>query len=280
MLNKLLTLLVLFGLLVVAGCDEEDEIYNPAPEPPQGVYSVTSDGVVEIHWNGPYDRDIVEYIVYRNSVSLEAPYTEIGRVTADDNPNLDLLLYHYYDEQADNGTTYFYAVASVDHAGQISTLSAEDVFDTPRPEGEVFLSDIAVDESKAGFNFDSHSRVYASISSCDVYVDSYEGVLYLNAGNMMTTKGTLIQDMGYTDYWDDIGWAPASGWSELGYVEIILNHTYVIRTDDSCYAKMRATSVDKNTGVIFQWAHQEVPGNRELSPPTEEPDQFINSEPI
>ncbi|MBU8934458.1 MAG: hypothetical protein KOO62_10680 [candidate division Zixibacteria bacterium] len=267
MLNKLFPLIALIGLLLVAGCEDDEKVYDPAPEPPQGVLSITGDGEVTIEWMGPYDRDIDEFIVYRNSEAIDAQYTEIGRVAAVADAGVHLDIYTYVDDEVTNGITYFYAVGSVDHAGQVSDLSAEDVFDTPRPEGIEFLEDIFTDTLDAGFNFESQSVISALSSLCDIYVDSYEGIMYFNAGQIGDPRETVIQDMGYTGHWDDIGWAPTIGWSELGYVEVIRNHTYVICTDDTTYAKVLVKAIDGGAGVTFQWAHQEVPGNPELTAP-------------
>lgn len=272
MLNKLFRLIALIGLLLVAGCGDDDKVYDPAPEPPQGVISITGDGEVFIYWAGPFDRDITRYIVYRNTTGEDAPYTEIGRVIADDNPNLDLIYYEYVDDEVANGQTYYYAVATVDHAGHVSGLSAEDVFDTPRPEGTVFLEDIEADTTKAGFNFATQSVISAKSSICDIFLDSFEGTLYLNAGQFSNARETVIQDMGYTGDWDDIGWAPTLGWSGLGYVEVIRNHTYVILTDDSTYAKVWVRGIGFQGGVTLQWAHQEVSGNQELIAPNSNTD--------
>ena len=278
MLRSLLLISMLIILTVIAGCDNNnDSVLDPRPEPPQGVFSVTGDGYVDIWWAGPYDRDIKEYIIYANSVGLNADYVEIDRLTADDNPNLDLIYYDYTHSGINNGTTYYYAVASVDHAGQISTLSAEDVFDTPRPEGVLYLYDIADNQASAGINFADQDRVDAASSDCDAYVDSDAyGVYYLNAGDINYFRSTKIQGKGYTAYWYDIDDAPTTGWSDLGYVEIIINHTYIIKTDDNHYAKMRVLNTD-GTGVQFQWAYQTALNNPELIAPPKSNDQTLSS---
>ncbi|MEW5993249.1 MAG: hypothetical protein AB1744_02500, partial [Candidatus Zixiibacteriota bacterium] len=193
-------------------------------------------------------------------------YREIGRRAADPNPNLDLIIYEYIDQSAElqNGVTYYYAVSSVDAAGQISELSAENAFDTPRPEGRTVLADSAVDAAKSGFHFGTQQRVHVSLS--DVFVDQVNGVFYLNVGNLSTD----LQDMGQTDSFDDIGWAPQTGWSANGWAELITGHTYVIRTgspDNVHYAKMWVEGIDEiYSWVSFQWAYQVAKDNPELSP--------------
>ena len=260
---KLLTAVMLFGLMAFSfvGCDDEDEVWDPIPATPQGVYSVTGDGVVWVYWNGIYERDVRLYIVYR-SLHETTGYTEIARIDAADNPNLDLLIYEYADQTVSNGTTYYYAVASLDMAGQVSALSAENVFDTPRPEGSTSIFPNVLEPTLSGFNFETANLVDWQSAAADVFVDSVGGVYYLNAADINTD----IQDLGFTGNFDEIGWAPDLGWSQLGFSELILGHTYVIWTADNHFAKMRALSRNASGSVTFQWAWQSVAGNPELVP--------------
>ena len=62
-------------------------------------------------------------------------------------------------------------------------------------------------------------------------------------------------------------WSPEYGWSDLGYVELILGHTYVIWTADDHFAKMRMESMNASGSVTFQWAYQTAQGILELAPP-------------
>ncbi|MFQ6009048.1 MAG: hypothetical protein ACE5K8_08875 [Candidatus Zixiibacteriota bacterium] len=257
----LVSIVAVIVVLALVGCEDDNNgIFDPVPAAPQGVYSVTGDKSVYLYWYGPYESDIVEYIIWRSNQPLTG-YTERGRRSAEPNPNLDLIIYEYIDEGADvdNGTTYYYAVSSVDRAGQMSELSAEEVMDTPRPEGIIKLFDVAVDSTRSGFLFGEVSTYANNISVADVYVDRYDDIFYLNAGNEQTD----LQDMGYTDTFSVIGYAPQDGWSQVGWVEIILGHTYVIWTDDSHYAKMRAQSINPHS-VTFEWAYQTAPNNPEL----------------
>ncbi len=275
MLRSILLFSMMITLIVFAGCEEkcdDDSVWDPRPEPPQGVFSITGDEYVELWWAGPYDRDIDEFIIYANTVGLNADYVEIGRRSADDNPNVDLIYYDFTHSNLDNGDTYYYAIASVDNAGQISTLSAEDIFDTPRPEGVIYIYDINVIQSSAGIHFVAGSTIDAANSECDAYIDSFDGIYYLNAGDLNLFRGTEIQGMGYTTYWDDIGYAPTTGWSDLGYVEVVIGHTYIIKTDDNHYAKMRVLETD-GAGVRLQWAYQTDLNNPELIAPSGNIDQ-------
>jgi hypothetical protein len=237
MKSKLFPILVMVGLLTIVGCEDDNCIFNPVPAAPQEVYSITGDGEVYLSWNGPYEGDIVEYIIWR-SFEPKHNYTEVGRREAEPNEKLDLIYYDYVDRNdVHNGVTYYYAVSSVDRAGQVSELSAEEVKDTPRPEGQVFLFDAAIEPSLSGYHFADSSTVDSSDS--DVYVDRFNGVFYLNAGNDYTD----LQDMGYTESLYDIDTAMTDGWSQVGWAEIILGHTYVIWTDDLHFAKIRVESI-------------------------------------
>ena len=258
---------IALATLALVGCDEDDDHIvtpiNVVPATPQGVTSVTGDDAVYVYWNGIYELDVREYNVYRSLTEFDG-YTVVGTVGAISNPNLDLLIYEFRDDGVSNGTTYFYAVTSVDRANQESDLSAEFVFDTPRPEGQtpIFVNTVA--PADAGFDLENGLRVVFDSPAADVWIDSLDGIFYLNVGNGLTD----IQDVGYTTSFDEISFAPDSGWSNLGFVEIIRGHTYVVWTDDDHFAKMRAVSFNPISGSItFEWAYQTDQSNLELSPP-------------
>ena len=259
-LKKLIVLPILLMLAIALGGCSDDEILivNEIPPAPQGVFSITGDNAVYIFWNAPYEADINEFFVYR-SLDPVNNFTVIGTVIADDNPNLDLVLHQYTDNTVVNGQTYYYAVASVDFAGQISELSAENVFDTPRPEGTIIIPEISTDPTIAGLDLSTQSLVAWNDPSADIYIDSIGGVFYINASDTLTD----LQDMGYTEDFDAIDFAPTVGWSENGWAEIIVGHTYVIWTRDLHYAKLRVTSISSSF-VVFQWAYQLDQDNPEL----------------
>ncbi|MEA3297444.1 MAG: hypothetical protein U9R56_06220 [candidate division Zixibacteria bacterium] len=265
-MNRFLAYIVLsLTALSFIGCEKEETVYDPVPTAPQGVYSVTGNNTVYIYWNGPYERDVESYIIWRSYEEWDN-YRQIGAREADDNPDKDLIIYEYIDAQVSNDTTYYYAVSSVDHAGQVSELSAESVFDTPRPDGEITFFDEAIRPESSGFYFRNPAVVPSISSLADVYIDrDINGVFYLNAANL----NTEIQGMGYTSSFDDIGWAPQNGWSANGWAEIVSGHTYVIaiRNDhgDLNYAKMRVLNENSETGAVtFQWAYQPMENNPEL----------------
>ncbi len=254
-MKRLLALPLLAGFLVfAAGCDDDDgatigPVIDP-PEPPQGVFSVTGDQEVTIVWNGPYVRDIASFTVFR-SFFADSGYVAIGSVVAQNNPNLDLIQYEYTDATVANGTTYYYAVASVDGAGREGPLSAEFVVDTPRPEDVVTLFDIVVQPSLAGFDFSAEARLDTA-AGVDIFIDRFDGIFYINAG-----LNVDLQDMGFTGSFDEIGFAPDQGWSLLGFSELILGHTYVIWTADDQYAKVRVLGINDAQGSVqLEWAYQ------------------------
>ncbi|MEW6049805.1 MAG: hypothetical protein AB1644_01910 [Candidatus Zixiibacteriota bacterium] len=263
-MNRFQTILAsALGLVGLVGCDDNNQIFDPVPATPQGVYSVTGDQAVYVYFNGVYESDIREYRVYR-SLQATTDYTQIGTVAADPNPNLDLLIYEFIDAPLTNGTTYYYAVTAVDDAGHESDLSAEEVFDTPRPEGETVLFPNTVEQSLSGFSFAAHAQVPDTSPAADIFIDIFQGTYYLNARDIQTD----IQDMGYTSDFDEIGYSPANGWSDLGFIELIPGHTYVVWTRDSHYAKLRVVAIQTSSGAVnCQWAYQTAVDNRELVAP-------------
>ena len=274
MKTTLFTIIIMLSALFMVGCESDPAevlIIDEIPAAPQGVTSVTGDEAVYIYWNGPYEDDIASYTIYR-SFNAMTGYTLIGVVNVLSNPNLDLITYEYIDNSVVNGETYYYAVSSVDDAGQESELSAEDVFDTPRPEGTVTLFDMAYDPNASGFILDTvTARVAFDNPLADIYVDSDVNAFYLNT----TFLGVDIQDMGYQISFDSISVAPLEGWSNNGWVELIIGHTYVVWDDDFFYAKLRVESFGLNS-VNFRWAFQLDADNPELVQPKYEAEKPVH----
>jgi hypothetical protein len=264
--KRLKTAGLLAGISILAlGCERDRLIYEDfVPQPPQGVFSVTGDSKITLYWNGPYETDIAEYVVYR-SLTPNSGYSAVGQRAADYNPNADLIIYQFIDNAVVNGTTYYYAIASVDEANQMSQLSAENVFDTPRPEGLVALYSAAIAPGLSGYSLGNDLIVAWNSVSADVWVDSLDGVYFLNKGNVNTD----FQDMGYRDSLDGVDYAPANGWSNLDFMEIVDGHTYVIWTDDDHYAKMHVEQIASGY-VRFTWAYQTDLSNPELVVPRDD----------
>ena len=262
--------LLLIGVLAVlaigfVGCNDDETIVSPVPAAPQGVYSITGDHAVYLYWNGIYDRNVRQYIVYR-SLDAQTGYVEIGNVPAESNPNQDLLIYEYIDSDVTNGITYYYAVSAVNSDGRESELSAEEVFDTPRPDGVITLFPNNVAPELAGFNFEAGSAVADTSPIADIYIDMTGDIYYINVADSVTD----IMDMGYTSSFDDISFSPSTsvntGWAALPWVELVVGHTYIVWTRDNHFAKIRPELVNPSGSVRCQWAWQIDPGNPQLVP--------------
>jgi hypothetical protein len=117
--------------------------------------------------------------------------------------------------------------------------------------------------SQSAFDFDIHAVTHGDDLEADVwfdyviYIDQYDNpvdsVFYINVMDDMTD----LQDFGYTESLNDVTWAPADGWSALGYSEIIPGHTYIVWTWDDHFAKLRVTEISHSGGwVKFDWAYQ------------------------
>jgi len=251
--------LLFLGILALGGCTIEKKVYQyPAdhtpPATPRGVMSVTGDGYVELFWFESDEPDLQGYRVYR-SYTLNGEYVFQSTVRNG----------YYRDNSVVNGVTYYYAVAAFDDAENESELSPEDVFDTPRPAGyDLLLFDPEYRGDLAGFDFSNQRRVAFDSPAADIIVD-YDnelGAFFIDAGNVDID----IQDFGYTGSLDDVDWAPEDGWSNVGWVEAIAGHSYIVWTADDHYAKFRVTEIGTNS-ILLDWAYQAVTGNPELKPP-------------
>ena len=239
----------LVGLVAVVGC-HGDQVVAPDPPPYRvdGVRSVTGDGEVTITWRPNQESDIDHYNVYRNFAST-GNFTYIGST-----PTAT-----YVDRDVVNGTTYYYAVAAVDRAGQESPeLSYENVFDTPRPEGTgVVLSDANTNDAGSGWDFSAAAVQASADTRTDIYYAVTNGS-YL----IYTPTGVDVQDAGYVNL-VDVDFAPPNGWSADGIVEAIPGHSYIVLTADNHYAKFEVKSRSA-TSMTMDWAYQIDPNNPEL----------------
>ena len=281
MKTTMITLFVLLTALYMVGCEDNNEILivDEIPQPPQGVYSVTGDGAVYLYWTGPYEDDIESFVIYRSDFDpFDLDYFEIVAIAdADPNPTIDLIYYEdFADYTVENGTTYYYRISSVDEAGQESDLSGEDnVYDTPRPEGDVLLYDTASIASSSALIFGEPSIPVAYTNpAADFFIDYFDGRLYINAADINTD----IQDMGFTYEFEDIGYAPDTsvGWSTLGFFELLENHTYIFWTRDNHYAKVWVRELTSSS-VLLRWAFQTDQGNPEFYQPLFEAQKPVHS---
>ncbi len=260
----ILTLLVGTMFLALAGCEEREVIryveIDENPSRPQGVYSITADEAIYIYWLPVQDNDLDYYRIWYSG-SADGFYEYIG-TSADET---------YVDYDVQNGVTYYYAVSAVDLAGHESDLSYETVFDTPRPERfDQDLYDYLFFPAVSGFDLSTGAVVPYNSLTADIYIDFDAGLesFFINVTDTLTD----IQDMGYTEDFDEIGYAPSDCWSYVGWVEVIIDHTYIIWTRDDHFAKIRVTDADYTNFeyITFDWAYQTSttdPGRMELSRP-------------
>jgi hypothetical protein len=244
---------------LVAGCGDDPVVAadNP-PFPPDGVFSVTGDHLVTIYWNPNQESDLAGSQIYRGNVDIQGPYYPLAKVSKSQT--------QYADTNVNNGETWFYAVTAYDKAGHESDLSAEDVFDTPRPEGfGLVLVDLGQDASHAGYDFSSLSNSAISATSpstADIYFQIQAGVKYI----VCAGAGVDIQDYGLIDL-IGVDWAPvADGWAPSKKAEAIAGHSYIVRVfngTDYNYAKFFVNGAPTST-VTLDWAYQTVAGNPEL----------------
>lgn len=249
-MNKLALAAIWLSLL---GCYDE-VVYQPDVEPPavpRGVQSITGDDEVILSWYPNAENDLAGYRVYRG-YSESGDYYRIATTSA----------VSFVDRDVTNGRTYYYAVSAYDANDNESDLSYDLVFDTPRPQGRgVRLLDFNVVPAAAGYDFHTFRTQHFQAATADIYFEYHaaSGGQFINVANTLTD----IQDMGFTESFDDVGYAPQDGWSPLGYVECIAGHTYIVWTDDDHYSKIRVVAANQQF-VEFDWAYQIAAGNREL----------------
>ncbi len=245
---------------LIWGCIINERPYYPCPldneppAPPRGLYSVTGDKKIYLYFLPNTEKDLAGYVVWRG-FSYEGPYEEIAI--------LEPSKTSFVDYNVQNGITYYYALSAFDTAGNESELSKENVFDTPRPDGEDMVWSYLIFPDYSGFDFSTQTVVSYLSPSCDFYYkyDTVDAIGYI----IVPDTATWVQDMGYTESFDDISYAPSEGWSKLGILEAIEGHTYVFWTEDNHFAKIRILNINKI--LNFEWAYQTDEGNPELTVP-------------
>jgi hypothetical protein len=250
---------LLAAALVLGGCHDEGRPRDVTPPAaPRGVYTVTGDGQVRVFWLDNTEPDVAGYRVYEAPCASGGgcPYDPVGATTGTTFTVTGLA----------NGETRFYAVAAYDLAGNESALSEETLFDTPRPEGfDRVLNNSQESTAGSGYDFSAFSARDWNDPLTDMYFGFSGGVDQMFVPDFQTD----IQDAGVASSLDAVDFAPNTGWSPSGTVELIVGHCYVVWTRDDHYAKFRVTEIRPgSTGVparvVFDWAYQVDPGNREL----------------
>jgi hypothetical protein len=244
-------LAVLLAAVALAGCDDDD---STPPAAPRGLYSVTGDHEVTLRWLANTERDVAGYRIYVSTCASgpDCPYDRVASTAGT----------AYVVTSLANGTTRYFAVAAYDDAGNESELTRADIFDTPRPEGTgLLLTNYVSDPDGSGWDFSEFLVRPYDHPEVDIF--------YGRSGNLAQMiapfEDTEIQDAGYATDLDAVDYAPASGWSPTGTVELIPGHCYVVWTHGDHYAKFRVTRLTTAT-VELEWAYQVDPGNPELKP--------------
>lgn len=249
--------------LAVSGCHDKDRVVAvrdvTPPAAPRGLYSVTGDGRVSLHWLGNTESDVAGYKVYVAPCAsgTSCPYDYV-LTTAGTSAEVTGL---------SNGTTRFFAVAAFDRAGNESDLTYEDVFDTPRPAGfGLTVGAVSTEPMIAGVDFSAYGTGSFRQPWDGVNVDVFHDVVGGSAYMFAAFTDTDIQDAGYATSLDAVDWAPDAGWSPDGTVQLIPGHNYVVWTHDNHYAKFRVTGLSSGPArVTIDWAYQTDPGNPELA---------------
>jgi len=233
--------LAIIALIILSGCDSRLIMpdYTP-PIVPKGVFAEAGDNYAEVFWQANTDRDIAGYRIYVRTESMSR-FQYLATTTSN----------YFVDDGILNGVTYYYGVTAYDFNGNESDLSYDLGVATPRPEGyDVVLKNYRTYPGLSGYDFSTNSIGRYDDHYTDLFFEYYDGVCYL-----VVWDDTEIQDMGYTNSLYDIVKSPSMGWSPTGDEVAILGHTYVIKTWDNHYAKIRIVGISA-ASVRFDWAYQ------------------------
>ncbi len=254
-MRKAIPILLVLAALGLAGCDDTTNTTAPhdvtPPAAPRGLFSVTGDGQVALSWFANTEGDVSAYRLYQSPCNSgpTCPYDRVGSTSATQFVLTGLA----------NGVKRYYAVSAVDQAGNESALSPEEVFDTPRPAGSATLNNFVSHPAGAAWAFSTFSAKSSSDATADIFFGYNGAVFQMFTPDLLTQ----IQDAGYSGSFDAVDFAPSSGWSPTGSVELIPGHCYVVLTRDDHYAKFRVTGLSSSL-VSFDWGYQTDLGNREL----------------
>ena len=265
----LLGLMTLGAIALLVGCTDKHhvvDVVGEIPAVPVGVSSTTGDRQVDVYWSANNDNGLTKgYGVYRYTRTVNGvdEYELLGTVSA----SSGIETYSYIDRNLANGVKQWYAVNAYNDFGE-SELSKAELFDTPRPEGVATLRDFHQYPADAGWDFSQTRVVRFDSDNADVYFE-YDPELrtfFLFAGSSEID----IQDYGYTSDLTSVGWGDpggGEGWSAVGWLELIVHHSYIVWTADDHYATIRVEAMNSNPGqlsVEIRWAYQTDTGNPEL----------------
>jgi len=260
MKKRMILAVLAAGIMAFTGCNHHINEYDnyidiTPPHAPANVSVLALDNEAEVYWDRSPDSDVAGYNVYY-AYEYNGHYTLLGNTRGTS----------YVDggnNGPSNGVKYFYAVAAYDYDGNESELSGTYAFGIPRPDGfNVSLYEYTLNSARGGFDFSAYSIVDYNNENTDMFLENYQGKWYLDIW-----KDSDIKDMGPTIDITDITTAPVSGYvplydgDNIKYAEAIPGHTYVIRTWDNHFAKVRISQIASDR-VIFDWAYQLIAGER------------------
>ncbi len=242
---KVLKMVFIAGVIGFLGCHRTTYPLLP----PSDVESISSDNEIILLWSDVDNPHVVSYRIYRS----DRPYGYFELID-------EVTTNSYVDRDVVNGTTYYYALSSVDEYGNESDLTSYPIFDTPRPERHnqrVFSYSYSHDTlGYSGYLLSEFTPV--RMDEGDFYFTYENGVPMI-----ICAPSTYIQDLGETEDLTDINWAPEDGWTQ-GRVQAFSGHSYVIWTQDNHFAQIRILSITDEY-MLFDVAYQTDPGNHELS---------------
>ncbi|RKU14308.1 hypothetical protein C6501_08305 [Candidatus Poribacteria bacterium] len=232
----------------------DDNTDREPPAVPRGVRTITGDESVRIEWYPNAEFDLEGYTVWRreNNRNLEAIADILVGTT------------RYTDRDVRNGRTYYYFVSAYDSNGNESDLSPENAWDTPRPAGRnIVLDDYQLAPDRSGFDFSQPHR--GAIAWDDRNTDIFFGFdTERNIRVLYAENGTQMQDFGYHEGFDDVDFAPESGYT-TEFIELFEGHIYIFYTTDRNFAKIHVRKLFDDA-VEFDWAYQTEPENIQLAP--------------
>ncbi len=263
--NRLGFLLV-GAVLLATGCgdDEVGVVDREAPPNPSGVYSITGNGSVEVHWSPLVGADVAGYTVYAARDPDSVGMFPIGQVFGEEADT-------FVDSGIPNGVTWYYGVTAFDHDGNESGFQGEEyvgevVHDTPRPSGAGLtlyspgerFSESAVDWSEYAGGRDGLAVPFDDSQADFIILDDEKSDLLFLQGTTISVGDSAfendIQDFGFTQSLDEVDWAPSEGWARAP-VELIAGHAYIVWTWDDYYAKFRVSGLTA-TSATLEWAYQ------------------------
>ena len=252
MKKLVLSIIILLDIILLQSCNVNDPNHNDniTPAAPIGIQVLNGDNRVDLSWINNHENDLAGYNIYY-STTYDGKYYLLGSTTFNS----------YVDNGAVNGILNYYAVTAYDQNGNESNLSKDVAYATPRPEGfNQTVFDYIKFPQNAGYSFATYSVVPYNDSKTDFFFENFNGKFYLDV-----YTDTDILDAGPTSDIYDIPFVPNLNWSPTKDTTAATGHTYVIWTIDNHYAKIRVSTIT-NERIVFDWAYQLVPGEKQLKP--------------